>query len=316
VDASYVVELLRAGRFGECKAAAGALLRQAGLTAADRAQANLVLSRSLAVLHAHQESLAPAELAAHFARETAAYDLLGHALAHLAAVCQDNRLHKRSASCLEEYFQHFTLYDQSRALEGWVFHLTARCHQALGHNDKAAEYYEKAYRWHRGAHPQQWEQHRAELAWHCLRHGRVARVGELLTESESYLQAAPNDLDARGHYLANAAYHSFMLGDYRAAIDTAIRLMKTRGLAPLRRAQACLILHHSAKAMGMPREAMGIGVLARIQASLARRPDLEEEIIRSMLQLQVQQKDGLPVVEELFRARTMAAQQHSDRASG
>jgi hypothetical protein len=82
--------------------------------------------------------------------------------------------------------------------------------------------------------------------------------------------------------------------------------MSIRGVSPPRKAQACLILHHTANAMGMGREAMGMGVLARIQASVARRPDLEEEVIRSMLRFQQQQ--GLPLMEELFRALNEASQ--------
>jgi tetratricopeptide (TPR) repeat protein len=313
LDISYLAELLRAQRFGECREAAGTMLRRVGLSPADKAQAFLALSRSLAALHAHQESLAPAELAAHFAQEGAEYDLLGRSLCHLATVCHDNRLYKRAASCLADYFQHFTLYDRAKALEGWAFHLSARCHQAMGRSDKAAEYYEKAYRWHRDTDPQQWEQHRAELIWHCLRQGRLDGIATLLSESETYLNATPNDLEARGRYLANLAYRSFMVGEYQASIETAIRLMGIRGLSPVRRAQACIILHHTAKAMGMLREAMGMGVLARIQASVARRPDLEEEVVRSMLQLQ--QRDGVPLMEELFRVLTEAGQ-HSAQASG
>lgn len=97
MDVSYLAELLRAQRFGECEEAAGAMLRREGLAATEKAHAFLALSRSLVALHAHQEALAPAELAAYFAGETADYDLLGRTLCHLAAVCDENRLHKRGS---------------------------------------------------------------------------------------------------------------------------------------------------------------------------------------------------------------------------
>jgi tetratricopeptide (TPR) repeat protein len=311
-----LANLLGAERFHEAREAAEVLLHRGGLNARELAQVYLALSHSLSALQAGQEAVGPAELAAHFARESAEYDLLGRALCHLASLCYDNRLYKRALSCLEAYFAHFTLCNRARALEGHVFHRTACCFQAMGRGLKALEYFEKAYRWHRQGEPPLLDQHRADLAWQCLRLGKVERAEELLAESENYLRSAPNDLDARARHCCNVAYRAYLVGNYSEALDAAIRTMGLKGATSLRKAHACLVLHYTARAMGLQREAQGVAVLARIQASVARRADLEEEINRSMLQVQPQA--GLPLIEELFRALRQAGQatQQSNRASG
>jgi hypothetical protein len=53
------------------------------------------------------------------------------------------------------------------------------------------------------------------------------------------------------------------------------------------------------RALGKERVAMGIGVLARIHASVAQRPDVEEEATRLLVQM-LQQQEGLPLMEDLF----------------
>ncbi|HYG60786.1 MAG TPA: hypothetical protein VD902_22140, partial [Symbiobacteriaceae bacterium] len=211
-------------------------------------------------------------------------------------------------ACLEEYFRDFALYNVSRALEGWSLAHLALFYQAMGRHPKALEYFQKAYRWHseQGAGPQHLDEHRADLIWQSLKLGDTDAARPLLAESAVYLQEVPNDLDARARYLNNQAYLHYLSGGYTSALDAAIQVVHMRGVSALRKAQACLTLHYTAKAMGHRREAMGLGTLVRIQASLGRRPDLEEEATRSMLHMQ--QDGGLPLMDELFRSVTVWAQ--------
>jgi hypothetical protein len=131
--------------------------------------------------------------------------------------------------------------------------------------------------------------------------------------SEEYLVQYPNDLDARARHWNNLAFHAYMTGEYRRAMETAARIVGLRGATPLRKAYACLTLHYTARAMGKERVAMGMGVLARIQASVARRPDVEEEASRSLLQM-LQQREGVPLMEDLFAHLGLAVRPQQDGA--
>jgi tetratricopeptide (TPR) repeat protein len=309
VDVSTLATLLDERRFGECREAAESLLRTARLTDAERAQAFLALSYGLAALHDGQEALGPAELAVHFGHQSREYDITGHALCHLATLCYETRLYKRAVGCLDKYFQLFTLYKEARGLEGWVLAHMGLFHQAMGRGAKALEYFQKAYRWHldQNTCPQQLDLYRGDLAWHLLRMGDVDQVEDLLARTRTYLTAAPNDLDARARYLNNAAYRCYLTGDYGGAVHSALQAVHMRGVSATRKAQAYLTLHYTAKARHMWKEARGLGTLARIQASVARRADLEEEATRALVQMQ--QGGGVPLMEELFRSLTLMEQQ-------
>ncbi|HEY3364803.1 MAG TPA: hypothetical protein VGK74_07125 [Symbiobacteriaceae bacterium] len=311
MEAGALEDLLRQERFGDCTAAAEGWLQRGGLTVPQKALVFWALTRSLTRAQAGQEAIGPGELAVHFSRESGQYDLLGQALVHLASVCFDNRLHRRALLALEGYFHYYTLYGEARGLEGRVFHLIALCDQATGRPAKAVEYHQKAYRWHtgRGAEPQQVDWYRAALAWQYLQLGQTEPVNVLLRDSEAYLLLAPNDLDARVRLWNNRAYLCLLTGDHRGAIDIAIRAATLRGAAPGRKAQAFLILHYTAKAMGCARIALGIGVLAKVHATVARRVDVEEEVSRSMFQMQ--QQDRLPLVDELFQELSRISRQDS-----
>lgn len=302
MDVGALASLLESGRYTECCQAAELLVRHAALPDADRARAFLAQSYSLGALQAYQEALAPAELAVYFSKLGGAYDVAGHALCHLAVLYHDSRLHKRAIQCLDEYFRYFTLYAEARSLEGWVLAHTARAYQAMGRGPKALEYFQKAYRWQveHAASPQQVDLIRGDLVWQCLKLGRLEPAQELLPASEAYLRAFPNDLDARARHLNNEAYRCFLLGHFSGAVEAAIHTVQIRGVSALRKAQACLTLHYTARAMGLWKEARGLGTLARIQASVCRRPDVEEEATRALLHLQ---HDGeLPLMDELARS--------------
>lgn len=293
--------LLGERRYGECKELAEAILRRGGLTDGDRGYVYLALSSSLSALHANQEALGPGELAVHFTRAAAEYDLLGRALCHLAAVYRENGLYKRAVGCLDEYFQAFSLYDRARALEGRAFGQLAQSYQAMGRGPRALEYWRKAHRWHVDyqAEPQVVDLYRGKLVWQLLKLGQLESVAPLMAESEAYLRQAPNDLEARARYLNNLAYQAYLTSRYGLAIDTAARVMGMRGARPVRKAQACLTLHYTARSLGLVREAVGFGLLGRIHASVARRPDLEDEATRALLHMH--QREALPSVEELLR---------------
>ena len=296
-----LAELLQANRYRACKEAAEALLSRGALSAGEQAQVHLALSSCLAALQESQASLGPAEIAVHLAREAREYDLLGRASYHLAQVCHENRLHKRALSALDMYFHCFTLYRLSKGLEGRVFHLTALGHQALGRGGKALEYFRKALGWsvQHGEHPQIVETCRADLIWQLLRMGELEPTGRLLTESGAYFRLAPNDLEARARYLNNLAYRFCLQGDYPEAISHALLLIELRGIAPAHKAQACLTLQRSTQALGLTRESLGLGLLAKIQAAVARRSDIEEEAVRALLQLR--QGEEPPMMESLVQ---------------
>ncbi|HYG58670.1 MAG TPA: hypothetical protein VD902_11490, partial [Symbiobacteriaceae bacterium] len=99
--AGSLATLLDEGRYTECRQAAERLLREPDLADIERAQACLALSHSLMGLHDSQEAMAPGELAVYFGRRAGAYDLVGRALCHLAALYHENRLQKRAVACLE-----------------------------------------------------------------------------------------------------------------------------------------------------------------------------------------------------------------------
>lgn len=282
-----LADFLQANRFRECKEAAESLLRRGALSTVEQAQVYLALSRSLAALNDSQDGLGAAEIAIHLARQTQEYDLLGRACYHLAELCHDNRLYKRALTILDEYYRYFTLYSVAKGLEGRVLHVTALCHQAMGRGAKALEYFGKALAWFlaRGEHPHLSEICRAGLTWHLLRMGELNATDKLLAESEAYFRLCPNDLEARARYLNNLAYKACLQGNYPEAISRALRLVDQRGIAPAHKAQACLTLQQATQALGLAREAYGLGLLAKIQASVARRPDIEEEAVRSLLKL-------------------------------
>ncbi|MFZ5815664.1 MAG: hypothetical protein ACOY93_10240 [Bacillota bacterium] len=301
MEIAALSDLLRQGRFGECQERAENLLLRGGLDQKGRAAVYLALSRSLSSVHANQEALGPAELAVHYARDSGDNDLLGRAICHSAYAYHENRLYKRAAARLAEYFYYYSLYKQARSLEGWVLFNMAVFYRAMGRGSKALEYYAKAYRWSlsEGSSPQQVEKCRANLTWQLLRLGDIGSAELLLQGSEEYLLQFPNDLDARSRHWNNLAFHAFMAGAHQQAMEMAARVLGLQGVSPLRKAYACLTLHFTARALGRERVAAGMAVLARIQASVARRPDLEEEATRALLQMR-QEKEGLPLMEDLF----------------
>jgi len=315
MDVSALAALLDEQRFGDCRDAANELLCTCDLPEAEKAQVFLALSYSLSALQSGQEAIGPAELAVYFSRQAGNYDLLGRSLCHLALLYHESGLHKRAVACLEEYFQSFALYERSRSLEGWVLASLGLFYQAMGRAPRALEYCKRAYAWHMaaGATPQQVEEQRGNLIWQHLKLGQPDQARELLSISRAYLQQAPNDLEARAGYLNNQAYRYFLTGSYGAAIDSAVHVMHMRGVTPVRKAQACLTLHHTARAMGLTSEALGLGTLARIQANVARRPDLEDEACRSLLH--TRQAQGLPLMDELLRSLQAAEQSAKGAAS-
>lgn len=301
MDANDLAGLLDEGRYAECRSAAEELLRHASLSDAERARAFLALSYCTVALHAGQESLGPAELAVHFSRQASDYEVAAHALCHLAFLCYEHRLYKRAAQCLEEYFQYLPLYSEAKTLEGWVLAHMGLFYQAMGRAPKALEFYEKAYEWHaeRAVSAAQIDQHRAEWLWQLLKLGRVDEARDLLSASGAYLREHPNDLDARARYYNNKAYYHYLAGHYATALDIALQTMQVRGIAAVRKAQACLILHYTTRAMGLWKDARGLATLARIHANVSRRPELEEEATRALLHLQ--HDSGLPLMDDLFR---------------
>lgn len=315
MEAALLSDLLRHGRYADCREVAETLLLRGGLDQWGLAVVYLALSRSLSALHANQEALGPAELAVHYARDCGDNDLLGRAICHSAYIYHETGLSKRAVARLTEYFSYHSLYKQARSLEGWAFFNMAVSYRAIGRGTKAVEYYGKAYRWHvsEGADPQQVERCRANLAWQHLKMGEIEPAEAFMEGSEEYLVQYPNDLDARARHWNNLAFHAYMTGEYRRAMETAARLVGLRGVTPLRKAYACLTLHYTARAMGQERVAMGMGVLARIQASVARRPDVEEEASRSLLQM-LQQREGIPLMEDLFSQLGLVVRPRQDGA--
>lgn len=301
VSSSELSNLLNQGRYAECRGAAEALLQSGGLDPADQAGAYLALSQSLSALQANQEALGSAELAVHYARDCGDNDLLGRAICHSALVYYQNGLHKRAVSRLNEYFRYHALYRQARRLEGWVLHSLGLFYRAMGRGEQALAYFEKAWRWkvQEGGEPDQLEECRSDLIWQLLRHGDVDAAEGLLAESETHLSHRPEDRDGRARYWINLAYHHHMTGLHRRAMEAASQVVAVRGIAPVWKAQACLIIHHAARAVGKEQVAAGMAILARIQAGLARRPDLEEEATRSLLQM-LQQHEEPPRLEELL----------------
>lgn len=308
-------DLLRQGRFGECRAGAETLLLQGDLDPQGLGGVYLALSRSLSALYANQEALGPAELAVHYARQCGDNDLLGRAICHSAYVYHENRLYKRAVARLAEYFYYYSLYRYARSLEGWVLYNMAVFHRAMGRGTKALEYYVKAYRWHlsEGAEPQLVEKCRANLAWQHLKMGELEPAEVYMEGSEEYLIQFPNDLDARARHWNSLAFHAYMTGSYRRAMETAAHVVGLRGVTPLRKAYACMTLHYTARSLGKERVAIGMAVLARIQASVARRPDVEEEANRCLLQM-LQQREGLPLMEDLFSELGLIVRPRQDGA--
>lgn len=302
MDVSTLAAMLEERRFADCRDLASELLRTRDLTNEEKAQVFLALSYSLSALHSGQEAISPAELAVYFSRQAGDYDLYGRALCHLSTLYHQSGLHKRAIGCLNDFFQHFGLYKRARALEGWVLSQLGLYYQAMGRGTRALEYFKQAYRWQQdsGAGPQSVEEQRGQLTWQYLKLGQLEQASQLLTESNAYLSQYPNDLDVRACYLNNRAYRCFLTGRYGAAIDSAVQVLNMRNVSAVRKAQACLTLHSTARAMGLSKEAMGLGTLTRIQANVAHRPDLEEEATRSMLH--IQQQEGLPLMEELLRS--------------
>jgi len=302
VEVADLAAHLSARRYGMARLGAEELLRRGGLTPLELAQTYLVLSRSLAALRANQEALGPAELAVHYSRQSGDHDLLGRALCHLAECASDLALYKRALVCLEEYLRHMPLYQRARNLEGMAFHLAAICHRAMWRESRAAEYFRKAYRWHlqQGAAPEQVERFRAELIWQDLRTGQMDRALPLLAESEGYVRQHPQDAAARIHLLRNQAYRAYLEGDHHTAAALAQQVVQTIGASAAQKACAYLVLHYTARAAGRRDDASAFGLLARMQAILARRADLERELTRSLLSMQA--PVCLPQVEALLQS--------------
>lgn len=301
MDLADLAALLEQGRFAECRAEAEALLCRGGLDRVGQAGAYLLLSRSLSRLQANQEALGPGELAVHYALTAGDNDLLGRAICHSAFAYGENRLYKQAIARLGEYFRYHSLYREARRLEGWVLFHLALYHQRMGRGSQAHSYYQKAYRWHLAAEsaPAQVEQCRASLAWQSLRMGDLAQAAPLMEGSEAYLRQEPDDREARARHWNNRAYQAYLTGQYPRASEIAARVVALPGAAPVWKATACLTLHQTARALGQEEVAIGMAALARIHASVARRPDLEEEALRALVQM-LQQQEGLPRMEELF----------------
>lgn len=308
-------DLLRQGHYTACRERAEQVLLQGDLDSLGLATTYLALSRSLSALGANQEALAPAELALHFARDCGENDLLGSAICHSAYVYGENRLYKRAVARLAEYFYYYSLYREARSLEGWVLYNMGVFYRAMGRGTKALEYYTKALHWHERERtaPHELERCRANLAWQALKLGQVDLAEDCMAGSAAYLEAHPHDLDARARHWNNLAFHAYMTGAHQRAMLHASQVVGLRGVSPLRKAYACLTLHYTARSLGKERVAVGMGVLARIQASVARRPDVEEEASRSLLQM-LQERDGLPLMEDLFAQLGLSVRPRQDGA--
>lgn len=306
-------DLLRQGHYTACREQAERLLFQGDLDPVGLAGTYLALSRSLSALCANQEALGPAELALHFARDCGESDLLGSAICHSAYVYCENRLYKRAVARLAEYFYYYSLYREARSLEGWVLYNMGVFYRAMGRGTKALEYYTKALRWQERerAEPQELERCRANLAWQALKLGQVELAEACMAGSAAYLELYPSDMDARARHWNNLAFHAYLTGAHRRAMELASQVVGLRGVSPLRKAYACLTLHYTARSLGKERVAVGMAVLARIQASVARRPDVEEEASRSLLQM-LQERDGLPLMEDLFAQLGLAMRPRQD----
>lgn len=298
---SRLLDMLKDEDYGPCRVEAEAMLHAGDLTPGDKAAVFHALSRSLCGLGFNQEALGPGELAVHFARETEQWDLLGRAICNLAFIYGLNRLYYAAVVRMEEYFDYLSRYDRSGSLVGWVYYNQAVFYREWGQMQRALECYEKAYQWSLAyeTDPERTEKCRANLAWHCLRMGLCDRVSPLLSLSDRYLKERPDDRDAITRHWNNLAYQAYLQGDYERTVDIALATVRAAADLPVRRAYACLILHHTARALGMPKQAAGLAVLVRIQAFAARRPDIDEEVCRSVMQ--VQQQAGISLVEDLFR---------------
>jgi tetratricopeptide (TPR) repeat protein len=310
MDLSMLAALLEERRFSECRAAAEQLLSDTGLAEADRAQAFLALSCSLSGLHTVQAAIGPAELAVLLSRQSGDYDLMGRSLCHLAMLYQQSGLHQRAADCLADYFHSFGLYRRARGMEGWVLSHLGLFNEAMGQTSKALEYYRRALAWHtdQGAEPALVEQHRGDLAWLLLKAGRLGEAKPLLEQSAEYLRVAPNDLEARACHQNCLAYRDYLSGNHDAALSLGIQVIQMPAVSAARKAHAYLTLHYAARAMGRIREAVGLGTLARIQATVAGRPDLADEAVRSVLH--IQQAGRLPQAEDLLESLRQPAAQN------
>lgn len=302
MEVSTLAALLDAQRYGDCRDAANELLRTRDLCDGEKALVFLALSQSMLALQSGQEAIGPAELAVFFSRQAGDYDWVGQALCHLAMLYHESGLHKRATVCLAEYFQHFALYRSSRQLEGRVLDCLGRIHQAMGQTPQALTYCKRAYAWHAaaGASPQAVEEQRGNLVWQYLKAGQMDHARELLSISRLYLQQAPNDLEARACYTNNLAYQAFLQASYATALGRAMEVMHMRNIAPARKAQACLTLHYTARAMRLTTQAGDLATLARIHAKVARRPDLEDEACQALLH--TKQAERLPQADELLRS--------------
>ncbi|HEY8346902.1 MAG TPA: hypothetical protein VIL07_06440 [Symbiobacteriaceae bacterium] len=302
MEVADLAALLAARRYREARHAAENLLRRGDLTVLEQAQTYLSLSYSLAALHLNQEALGPAELAVHYSRMTPDYDLLGRALYHLAELCADLALHKRALACLEQYFRQMPLYQRARALEGRAFHLAAVCHRNMWRESKAAEYFRKAYQWHlsQGLPPDRVEPIRAELIWQWLRIGQLERAAPLLAQSQQYVAETPQDVRARISLCNNLAYKAYLESAHPTAAARAEEAVRIIGATAAQKACAYLTLHYTARATGRRSDAVAFGMLARMQAILARRIDLERELTRSLLSMQ--DHVSLPHVEALLQS--------------
>ncbi len=310
MEIGALIDLLDAGRYTDCREAAEVLIRHGNLSPVEKAQVFLALSDSLAAMQSKQKAIGPGELAAHFCRETHQYDLLGRTLYHLGSLYHEVRLDKRALSCLQEYFRYVSLYRRARALEGRILHQMALCHRVMGRSKKALEYFRKALNWQRQHEPdvQRCERYRADLIRQHLQLVQAEPSVPLLSESHAYVKQHPGDLQARAAYLNNRALLALTERDYAAAVQAASRVIRLRGVPRAQRAEAYLILFETARAMDLHREALGMGVLTRIQAGIARRPDIEDAVSRAIIQMQ--QHGNIPPVDELFRRIEQSARQN------
>lgn len=293
-------EWLAAGQYQRVKETAESWLLKPDLSADELALYNTALCAALVAMKEPVEALGPGERGLDAARRSGSPDAVAEALLYLADAYLGASHYSRAINLMNELLAVTPHSDRAQGWIGRVCDSLGSAYRALGRHERALENHRRAYEWgNRHEDEAAIAGYRAHLIWAELKTGQLEAAAALLQEEAGYVSSAPGDTLAQARHLNNRAYLAFLQRDYSEATHGALQVFNLGKGMPGERARACITLHATARALGLPREAMGMGMLAKIQAQAARRPDLDDEVTKSMLQ--VQTRDRLMPVEDIFR---------------
>lgn len=286
-------EMLAGRRFEEMRQMAQTLLDNEQLSTREKAVCHDALALAHSFLNDHGKAVPAGEIAVYLARESGDFDLLGEAIYHSGIVYGRRRWHEPAADRFEEYFQYLSLYTTAKELQPKVLFNQGVAYRWLRDYRTSVKKLRQAWELVRETQGQRQQNYRWDLVWVCMLAGELDGVPELLAQGRAYLNQHPEDREAYFQQLNDEARYALLTGDLADAYKKAMEVIKQGDAFPDMQAVAGLTVHYLAVKRGMHLDALIIGCYVKQKAAAARRPDLDEEISKSIIEIDARSDGAL-----------------------